>query len=126
MQIANCHVRLSGDMTNEVFKPGVTPAEVAVLRALHGANAVVKIQPTVMDKRPHAQEFDRLKQAYGDKVVTAAFPGALPQLPVNFKDIGIDVYADDKPARAPRKGKDDKGSEEGATAGADAGTGAED
>lgn len=103
MQLANCHVRLSGDMTNEVFKPGVTPAEVAVLRALHGADAVVKIQPTVMDKRPHAQEFDRLKQVYGDKIVVAAFPGAVPQLPVSFKDIGIDVYADDKPARKKRE-----------------------
>lgn len=99
MQVANCHVRLSGDINNEIFKAGVTPAEVLVLRRIHGADAVVKFEPVKQDKRPHASEFDRLKMVYGDKAVIEAFPGSQPSLPVNFKDIGIDLYAEGKAAK---------------------------
>lgn len=93
MQLASCFVRLFGDINNEVPRGDVTPAEVAVLQSIHGPGSVVKIQPTGMDKRPHGQELERLKSFYNPKVVTDAFPGVSPKLPVHFKDIGIDVYA---------------------------------
>jgi hypothetical protein len=100
MQVANCHVRLAGDITNEVFKACVTPAEVLVLRKIHGPDAVVKFEPVKQDKRPHAGEFERLKLTYSEKVVVEVFPGSMPNLPVNFKDIGIDLYAEGKATRA--------------------------
>lgn len=106
MQLANCHVRLGGDMANEIFKARVTPAEVLVLRHLHGPDSVVKLQPLGMDKRAHAGELDRLKAEYSAKVVGDTFPGAYPQLPVSFKDIGINFMAGDaEPPPAPRRGR---------------------
>lgn len=122
MQLANCRVRLGGDMTNEVLKQSVTPAEVAVLRLIHGDDSVLKVEPFKQDKRPHAQEFERLLAEYGQKVVEAAFPGVAPQLPVSFKDIGINVYAEEKPTRARGGGTagTDNSSPEGGTDGANA------
>lgn len=122
MQLANCHVRLSGDLNNEIFKARVTPAEVLILRAIHGGESIVKFQPLGMDKRPHAGEIERLKAEYGAKVFGEAFPGAAPTLPISFKDIGIDLLADDKPAKAARRraaetvvagGPDDDGADDG-------------
>lgn len=113
MQLANCNVRLGGDLNNEVFKAQVTPPEILLLKAIHGADAVVKVQPTGMDKRQHHAEFDRLKKEYGEKLVLGVFPGASPNLPVHLKDIGIDAYSE-KPARSKR-------SAEPEDAGADAG-----
>jgi hypothetical protein len=115
MQTANCHVRLGGDMNNEIFKGCVTVAEIALLRAVHGNDAVVKVQATGNDKRPHAAEIDRLKDVYGAKVFETVFPGSYPQLPVNFKDIGIDAVellaapAPKAPKVAKDKGADDAG-----------------
>lgn len=101
MQTANCNLRLNGDINNEIFKASVTPAEIVIFRAIHGSDSVVNVQPTGSDKRSHGPEFERLKQTYGEKIVSSVFPGSFPQLPVNLKDIGIDVYA-----AAPRgKGK---------------------
>lgn len=102
MQTANCNVRLMGDMNNEIAKSGVTVAEIVVLRTIHGSDSVVKIAGTGNDKRPHAAELERLKGLYGDKIVEAAFPGAAPQLPVNFKDIGIDIVEMLKAPKAPK------------------------
>lgn len=96
MQYGNCHVRLSGEMTNEVLMTGVTAGEILLLRRIHGDDSVLKVQAHGTDKRPHAAEFDRLKQVYGEKRVIEAFPGAHPQLPVLFRDIGIDVAAEIK------------------------------
>lgn len=99
MQVANCNLRLNGDINNEIFKPAVTVAEIVILRAIHGADAVVNIQPLRNDKREHAKELNRLKDEYGDKVFSAVFPGSYPKLPIYFKDVGIDIdFNDDKPA----------------------------
>lgn len=119
MQLANCHVRLAGDMANEIFKARVTPAEVLVLRRLHGNDSVVKLQPLGSDKRQHGNELERLKTEYGPKIVSEAFPGAYPQLPVNYRDIGIDILADTPAQPVPVKGRGrGKGATEDTTAGA--------
>lgn len=104
MQVANIHLRLAGDMTNEIFKPAVTVAEIAVLRAIHGADSVVNIKPLRNDKREHSGEFNRLRETYGAEVVTTVFPGSYPQLPIYFKDVGIAIdFNDDEPAEAPKR-----------------------
>ena len=116
MQVANCHVRLAGDLNNEIFKTAVRPAEVQVHRRIHGPDSVVKFEPVKQDKRPHANELDRLKLTYGDKVVVEAFPGSMTNLPVNFKDIGIDLYSEGKAAKG-RKAAVVAGPEDDAAAG---------
>lgn len=99
MEIANCEVRLLGDLANSVPKSGVTPAEAAVLRAIHGDDSVIRVAITGNDRRPHQQEYARLAEAYGntvnhegEKIFYKIFPQTFdPRLPVEFKQVGITV-----------------------------------
>lgn len=105
MQYGTCKVRLSGELNNEILKSGVTPAEILLLRQVHGVDAVHQVSAKGTDKRPHREEVERLSNTYGAKVVAAAFPGLNPQLPVTFKDIGVDAVsvAGVDVAKPPRK-----------------------
>ncbi len=104
MQIATCEVRLAGDVLNTVKKSGVTPAEVIILRAIHGLDAVVNVEVTGSDRRENMGEFNRLMESYKsarddqeDLIVPKVFAGARmgAPLPAEFKEIGIDVYDGD-------------------------------
>lgn len=99
MQRADVTVRLGGDINNTVRKRNVSPAEIVILRAIHGGpDSIQDVQPIMMDKMPHQQERARLAYLYGDKVVDHCFPGAFVQLPVTLKDIAIDAEAVDEDA----------------------------
>lgn len=102
MQLCDVEVRLAGNMLHVVPKQGVTVAEICILREIHGADAVVNIRPTKMDKRNHAEEFGRLQTLYGGaslatpqedgprKInVAALFPGVIKKLPVSLEEAGI-------------------------------------
>jgi hypothetical protein len=112
MQTASCHVRLGGDVQNTVFKQEVTPAEILLLRGIHGQDAVVDIQFTGSDKRPHVEERDRLFRTYGEAktqkgepIFMLIFPSPLTPMPVSFRDIGMDMDGNEvpeKPKRAPK------------------------
>lgn len=104
MQTAMCSVHLSDpknvDSGMIVEKAPVTPAEVVVLRRIHGHDAVtnIRILNHTSDRRSHAGELNRLREFYtmrdgdnGPPIVDTTFPGAFPQLPVTFKEIGIDA-----------------------------------
>ena len=112
MQHASCTVALNGDITYTVHKPDVTVAEIAVLRAIHGPDAVRDIQPTYMDKRPHAEERERLTLEYGNAkdhddvtIVSKVFP-SFSQLPVTFRDIGLDIDGSERETEEkPRRGR---------------------
>ncbi len=101
MDIAKCEVRLGGDLANSVPLTNVTPAEVLILRAIHGADAVIRIQQTGTDRRPHKEEYDRLAQKYseaktetGEIIFNKIFSqGFDPRLPVSFRDIGVDLVS---------------------------------
>jgi len=104
MQRATCKVRLAGDLGNEVQKLNVSPAEIAILRDLHGGYDSVKdIQPTSMDKSPHADERRRLASIYGQHVVDRIFPGQYNPLPVTLKDIEPKPSLDEEAANADSK-----------------------
>lgn len=94
MQRVNCTVRLNGDTGNTVLKSEVTVAEVAVLRSIHGNEAVVDIKPVRQCKTPHREERDRLSLIYGAPRVAALFPGMIPRLPVTLDDIALVVEGD--------------------------------
>jgi len=101
MQLCNVSVNLAGSLLNRVPKRGVTVAEIVVLRAVHGgSDAVTNIQPVGMDKRPHAEELERLSRKYG-KIVAKLFPGAHPQLPSNLADIGVTYDGGEKKRKRP-------------------------
>lgn len=91
MQIGTCTVLLAGDRNMAVPKANVTPAEVAMLRIAHGADAVLNIKATGDEVRPSRKEKARLMGVYGKVRVEAAFPGVAPSLPATFEDIeGLD------------------------------------
>lgn len=89
MQRCNCSVRLGGDIANTVEKENVSPAEIAVLTAIHGEGSVINIRKTIMDKVPHRQERGRLSTHYGHHIVDRLFPGEFTPLPVNLSDIEV-------------------------------------
>lgn len=100
MQRANCKVRIGGNLGMVCPKENVTPAEIVVLKAIHGEDAVIEIESTKMDKTGHADELNRLRDEYtvrldgsGELLVDKLFPGARPQLPVTLKDIGVEAGA---------------------------------
>ena len=111
MQRCTCTVRLGGDLGNTVELTGVSPAEVLILRHVHGDDAVVGFRPGGNDRGQVVDERGRLTAKYRGKL-KEVFPGASAKLPDSFKDIGIDLLADDdtddaKPTKATRgKGKD--------------------
>jgi len=67
MKLYACKLRLAGAVTNEVMKADVTAAEIEVLRALHGSDAVVDITQTGENGRTSAQERARLKNIYASE-----------------------------------------------------------
>lgn len=85
MQTANIILALAGDTGNTVPKFGVTAAEIAVLRLLHGEDAVFDIEPVGEIQQSHRAEIERLSKAYGKTqpdgryiapAVSALYPGA--------------------------------------------------
>lgn len=96
MQRCNCTVRLGGDVNNTVTKTDVTPAEIAILLAIHGAGSVVDIKPTRQDKTPHQDERSRLSTTYGQHVLDRLFPGQFTKLPVSLSDISLGDPADEE------------------------------
>lgn len=92
MQLYDCKVRLNGNMLSESVKKDVTAPEIIILRALHGHDeGVIDIRPTVMDKRPHADERERLEQVYGPKVVFETFGLPHLKLPIKLDDVAAYV-----------------------------------
>lgn len=115
MQHCSCTVFLSGDLHHGVYKPDVTVAEIAVLRAIHGDDGVAEIQPTFMERgRSNAAELERLRVIYngsnltkeGKRLLEEIFPGRNPSLPVTLADIGEDYPTEEvKTAKKASKAK---------------------
>lgn len=84
MQTAHILLSLGGDSGNVVPKYNVTAAEIAVLRHIHGDEAVMDVEPSGEVKRNSRVERQRLVEAYGRRIdgrfaspaVDALFPGA--------------------------------------------------
>lgn len=99
MQQASILLSLGADSGNQVPKFGVTPAEVAILLAIHGDGSVNEID--IMDEdadRTNNGEMVRLNELYrgariddgngsSRKVVDALFPGIGAKLPTSFDDL---------------------------------------
>jgi len=92
MQTLNAMVALTGDRNNMVWKIGLTPAEILLLQALHGADAVIQIEPTGDTAREPAAEIARLKENYPlhhERIqnIWRDFPG--PAFPMRIDSLGI-------------------------------------
>lgn len=119
MQICSATIRLAGSVQNTVFRSDITPAEILVLQAIHGQDAVVDIVPIEKVDRAAAKEWDRLTQAYDRSggpdtpdgkeevsIIARLFPGAIKRLPETLKEIGLEeletVDAPEPQERKPR------------------------
>ena len=99
MQTASILLALGGDGTMQVPKFGVTPAEVLLLRAIHGEDAVTEIDIQEDDDRSSRDEHERLFAEYAkadpsgsvrSPQLAALFPGVGAKLPEKFSDIDLD------------------------------------
>ena len=90
MDYLKCEVRLGGNVQNTVMRRDVTPAEIEVLRAKHGADAIVNIEVTHSDDSDDSPVSlrEKLIARYG-KVVYELFPGARPNIPVTAEEVGV-------------------------------------
>lgn len=99
MEKGNALVALGGDSGNTVPKYDVTPAEIAVLRVIHGDDAVFDIEKTGTIDRTNRQELARLTEVYGQRqpngnsaapAVSALFPGAAARVFESFDELELD------------------------------------
>lgn len=104
MEIANCFVALGGDKGNAVPVYSVTPAQVTILQAIHGDDAVFDILPiepstdgqkriaagTPKAERTRLAEFYKAKTPEGGSVVMATYPGSFPDMPMTFEQLDLD------------------------------------
>lgn len=68
MQTVSCHVAFPGV---SVDKTDVTPTELAILRSLHGDDAITEVTPTADIERTDVEEFTRLVKIYGPNAPVA-------------------------------------------------------
>lgn len=96
MQTANALLALGGQRGNSVPKRGITAAEIAVLMAIHGVDAVYDITPLDEEvERSSRDEKARLFEKYpardedGRFVVEAVYPGNAPVVHQDIADLGL-------------------------------------
>lgn len=98
MQRANCLVAIGGDQGNTVPKYLCTAAEIAVLRAIHGDEAVTEVEPVDDIKRSHRDERGRLAANYGaakipgtqTSIVESMFPGVAARVFETIDELDLD------------------------------------
>lgn len=100
MQTADVFVSLGGDHGTTVPKYGITVSEIAVLRAIHGNDAVKEIEPKEEIDRGDREEIGRLREIYGHakiggadgqvSVMSELFPGAAARAFVSFDQLDLD------------------------------------
>ena len=106
MQYANIMLALGGDTGTTVPKTEVSASEIAVLRLIHGAEAVFDVEPVELDEDDERndmsdrEEIRRLNELYGRarvdtgegtavSPVTALFPGAGAKAVTDLKELDI-------------------------------------
>lgn len=99
MQLASILLNIAGDAGNQVPKYNVTPSEVAVLRILHGDDAVNDIEVIGDEKRSSKAERERLMQVYAQPhpdgtrrspAIDTLFPGVAARLFETFDEMELD------------------------------------
>lgn len=120
MQFANCDVSLGGDRNHVVHKRGVSPAEIEILRAIHGEDSVTNIVLSkTLKQMSSADILDMLRRKYRGNVFTTdgapknivdrLYSGPRVKLPEYLKDVGVAVKGAGKAEEVaePEPAKDD-------------------
>jgi hypothetical protein len=102
MDFVNCLVALGGDRGNSVPKTRVTAAEIAVLQAIHGEDAVFEIEyigdedALELPKISRRAELERLKNRYAARnednllIVEKVYPGDAARIFERLDDLNLD------------------------------------
>jgi hypothetical protein len=80
MKLFNCKLRLAGNPLDEVRKADVTSAEITLLKAIHGGDALAEITAAGAVDRDAAEERDRLERTYGERAVIKVFGAPQPRI----------------------------------------------
>jgi hypothetical protein len=96
MQTAIVEILLNGNIQHTVTRR-VTPAEIVLLKHIHGDDSVVAPVEIESTKRTNTDEVNRLKAIYGEEVFKAVFPGAMPKVPSELSEVGVTVEASPAP-----------------------------
>jgi hypothetical protein len=96
MQRIDCLVALGSDNRNTVPKMGITVAEAHALRAIHGAEALLDVQPLEGDEPVSLRgEITRLREKYqgkdedGRPIIEALFAGGGSSVPETVDDLQL-------------------------------------
>jgi hypothetical protein len=120
MDIVNCEIALGGDKRNTVPKKNVTAAEVAVLRRVHGEDAVFNIEPVGQMNMSNRGELIRLRETYrgmdedNTPLIESVYPGAAARVFETLEELDLpeDLFKPLARATAPvapaKKGKGKK------------------
>jgi hypothetical protein len=89
MEVCDVLVKLGGDLRNEVPVSKVTPAELILLRGVHGGAETVMVQQvTGYSPLSSTAERMRLQAKYPRhlKMISEMFPGLAPQFPMTVAE----------------------------------------
>lgn len=90
MEHANVEIRLAGSLENTVHKE-VSAPEIAILKAIHGHDAVVNIKKSRVSSTDQASERAKLEKRYTEAVIAKFFPGVTSKLPTTLAEVGVEV-----------------------------------
>lgn len=107
MQLYRCQVRHAGKYETVIHKEDVTAADIVILKALHGSDAVTGVEATRKTNVPQAKERDRLIGVYGARVFARIFPGAMPRMPADLSQAGLTADGREIDAAAEDEGDED-------------------
>lgn len=100
MEYAKAEIRLAGSLENTVVK-NVSAPEIAVLRQIHGEDAVVNAIYSHSDSEvTQKAERERLSKFYNPGVVEKLFPGAIGKLATTLSEVGVEVETPAKPSKS--------------------------
>lgn len=99
----------AGKQNHQIVKDNLSASEIIILKAVHGSHAVMDIYDMGSEKiikyikqeangrevdmtRPSTMvdEKDFLTERYGQQIFSATFPGAVPVLPTDLAQVGIE------------------------------------
>ena len=110
MQVGHAWVEIN-DLHDNVQLRNITPAEILVVRKQFGIKVPGQAKPTspvthldiavTSIARSKDDEFTRLVKKYGDKLISTVFPGENPNIPLTFKEAGVEATEES----APKAGK---------------------
>ena len=89
MEKLSCSVAINGDIRAVITKPHVTVAEIVLLQAMHGSDAVFNIKVIGELDSTSEQERDRLGNFYKDAKVMEVF-GQYGELPTTLAESRIE------------------------------------